>query len=98
MTDFGIEGLNELQNTLNNLQNQAGSVDCELHIDTNSIIKNVNSFNETFSTNFSESTSQDEFSDYFKEEYMSLFTKHLLDNVDFKNEFNNKFTGYAHID
>lgn len=96
--DFDIEGLKELSNVFDNMQNQINSFDGEISINKDYLLENVVSFNNSFSTLFNANSSDEEIMDYFKEQYSNIFQEHISDNVNYKDEFNAKYLGFAHID
>lgn len=100
MAKFGLEisGLDELSKQLENMENNISNAEGNLSIEKDNILNNIDSFNKTYRTNFSSLTTDDEFIEYFNEQYTSLIQKHIADKVNFKNKFNNKFNGFAHIE
>lgn len=94
----GFDGLNELSEMFDNMQKQANSFEGTLNIDVEKIRENLEKFNIEFETNFSLSTTNEEYQEYFNNEYISFMQEHLTDNFNYKEHFNDVYLGYAYID
>lgn len=93
-----LDGLNDLIEMFDNMQNKASSIEGTLTINTINIKNNLERFNREFETNFSLDTTDDELQEYFSDEYTSLIQEHLVDNIDCKYCFNDIYLDYAHIE
>ena len=96
--EIDFEGLNELQEILENMQNQSDNLTGNLSINTDLIMQNIDSFNQRFNTSFSANITNSDLQDYFEQEYLNIYEKHCTDTINYKDEFNAKFHNYAHID
>lgn len=98
MSNSNLSGFDDLVNSLNNVLNQANSLNGKLVINLDNLVNNIDNFNSDFDTNFTKDTSVEEFQEYFQDEYISLMQEHLTDNVDYKAHFNDIYLDYAHIE
>lgn len=82
-------------NYINDLKNQ---FETNININVNLIKDNLDVFNTAFGTSFTKNSSNDEFIIFFNNEYKNLFFKCVNTNIDFRTQFNLKFTPYANVD
>lgn len=93
-----FEALNDLSKMFDIMQEQANSFEGTLIIDTDNIKENLENFNTKFETNFSLTTTNEEYQEYFNNEYTNFIQEHLTEKFDYKKHFNDVYLGYAHID
>lgn len=93
-----ISGFEDLMNNLDNVLNQAESFEGKLIVNVENLMNHLDSFNSDFGTKFTKDTSLEELQEYFQDQYVSLMQEHFIDNVDYKQHFNDIYLNYAHIE